>query len=504
MFLSSYRRPPSSYTRTQANRQTPTTTVSGTSLSKPRGTKQPDPKPAQRQPLPTFNPLPTPNVIEASRSPVIKVSTEEDIIIHVRDEAKKIDRDFKCPKSILIAKMKYFESHLLSCQSVEDLEISVHCDVDIFEWLMLYMIQRDRPDLEITKVISILISSEFLQMQSLVNECLEFMVKNLEEVVKLPIDMSCLNPNLLKQLARMTTPEALDDVKDRKDKLVSKLFMKKLEELLEDDANTLNRCVYCNKLYTNEQHEWMMCEKARIFIDFHGNVIAEHVADRNWEINKFFLFLKEQSLTWREIYWKIWARLIPFNCAVCGLKFVGAELGHCSYHPEEPKFSHGSNIGFYQCCQQRAIRFDTSIKKKGCCGRNHVPRDKLHSKEYELLTKNFSIIEEPFETKNDRIVSINKMIQLFVSKEDDVFESEDEELDEDSRTEENPDFLREEEEKKRKKIKGKNSDLNPRKQRIWKLDHLRFSDFNNMKDLCSNLGKMRRKKENIKPISKKK
>lgn len=30
-----------------------------------------------------------------------------------------------------------------------------------------------------------------------------------------------------------------------------------------------------------------MCPKAKIFIDFHGSVIAEHVADRNFDINKF-------------------------------------------------------------------------------------------------------------------------------------------------------------------------------------------------------------------------
>ena len=29
--------------------------------------------------------------------------------------------------------MKYFESHLQNCQTAEDLEISVHCDVEIFE-----------------------------------------------------------------------------------------------------------------------------------------------------------------------------------------------------------------------------------------------------------------------------------------------------------------------------------------------------------------------------------
>ncbi|CAG9324974.1 unnamed protein product [Blepharisma stoltei] len=510
MFLSSYRRPPSAYNRTPPIRQIPSSVVSGTSLSRSRGVKQPDPKPnttaPQRQPAPVYNRPIQSNPPEPSRTPVLKqpiISSDEDIIIHVCDEAKKIEKDFKCPKSVLITKMKYFESHLQNCQSVDDLEISVHCDVDIFEWLMQYMNNREKPELEMNKVISILISSEFLQMQTLVSECLEFVSRNLEEVVKLPIDMSCLNQGLLKQLARLANPEQLDDIKDRKDKLVSKLFMKKIEEIMEDENNNFNRCVYCNKLFTNEQHDWMICEKARIFIDFHGNVIAEHVADRNWEFNKFMLYLKDQGLSWREIYWKIWARLVSFNCMVCGLKFIGAELGHCSFHPDVPRFSNNSNIGFYQCCQQKAIRFDTSIKKKGCCGRNHVPRqDQIHSKEYEILMKNFSLLEEPFEIKSDR-PSLYKLIQQFVSKADNQDCESEDDLDEDERieTEETAEEVKEEE--RRYKKKGKSSDMSPKKQRVWRLDQLRLNDFMHMKELTANLSKLRRKNNQKSPVKKK-
>ena len=94
--------------------------------------------------------------------------------------------------------------------------------------------------------------------------------------------MSCLNQILLRQLSKLITPEQLEEVKDKKDKLVSKVYMKKLEDLLEDENNALSICVYCNKLYKSAQGSgWY--EKAQIFIDFHGNVIAEHVPDRNLE-----------------------------------------------------------------------------------------------------------------------------------------------------------------------------------------------------------------------------
>ena len=36
----------------------------------------------------------------------------------------------------------------------------------------------------------------------------------------------------------------------------------------------------------------MQCEKAKIFIDFHGNVIARHVSDETWNINEFVMFAR--------------------------------------------------------------------------------------------------------------------------------------------------------------------------------------------------------------------
>lgn len=67
--------------------------------------------------------------------------------------------------------MKYFEKYLTEATSVEDIDISVHCDIKIFEWLMKYLKLKESnqfssdeiiPKLDIKNVISILISSDFL------------------------------------------------------------------------------------------------------------------------------------------------------------------------------------------------------------------------------------------------------------------------------------------------------------------------------------------------------
>ena len=63
--------------------------------------------------------------------------------------------------------MKYFENYLSDQKSIDEIDISVHCDINIFEWLMNYVHSRN-PVLDVKLAVSILISSDFLQMKDLV------------------------------------------------------------------------------------------------------------------------------------------------------------------------------------------------------------------------------------------------------------------------------------------------------------------------------------------------
>ena len=90
---------------------------------------------------------------------------------------------------------------------------------------------EDIPILDLKNVISILISSYFLQMQELVNECISYIVSNMHDVVRLPIYMSCLNQELIKQISLKMPINKLDNLVDKRDKLTSKIFEKKLENL---------------------------------------------------------------------------------------------------------------------------------------------------------------------------------------------------------------------------------------------------------------------------------
>ena len=102
------------------------------------------------------------------------ISGEDDsIVIHVCDENRGINKDFTCRKDVLLSEMAYFRSYLNGSESCEDIDISVHCDIQIFQWLIKYLNEpASPPSLDTGSVISILISSQFLKMERLV--CLPF------------------------------------------------------------------------------------------------------------------------------------------------------------------------------------------------------------------------------------------------------------------------------------------------------------------------------------------
>jgi hypothetical protein len=107
--------------------------------------------------------------------------------------------------------MKYFEKYLSDTKSINDIDISVHCDIGIFDWLMKF-IHKKEPVIEVKNAVSILISSDFLQMKELVEKALIFVARNLNDIISLPIDMNCMNSLLVKRLAGKITLYELNDL----------------------------------------------------------------------------------------------------------------------------------------------------------------------------------------------------------------------------------------------------------------------------------------------------
>ncbi|XP_065487879.1 SANT and BTB domain regulator of class switch recombination [Caloenas nicobarica] len=315
------------------------------------------------------------------------------MVIHVCDEAKNLKEDFVCPRDLLISEMKYFAEYLsVDAQRWEEVDISVHCDVHIFDWLIRYVKRNakdseEMPTLEPSNVISILISSEFLKMDSLVEKCIHYCHKNMNAIVATPCNMNCINANLVTHIADLFTHNEVEELKDKRDKFKSKLFCKKIERLFDPEhlnpdsrgnAATLYRCCLCKKLLTKETERRIPCVPGKINIDQHGNIVYVHIRDKTWEVHEYLIGLHEELKSWRDVYWRLWGTVNWLTCSRCNQSFLCTEFSHCQYHlqpvlyPGVASALGSTATGVYPCCNQKVLRFDPTTLPKGCKVRDHM------------------------------------------------------------------------------------------------------------------------------------
>ncbi|XP_075391325.1 SANT and BTB domain regulator of class switch recombination isoform X1 [Tenrec ecaudatus] len=317
------------------------------------------------------------------------------MVIHVCDEAKNLKEDFICPRDLLVSEMKYFAEYLsMDAQRWEEVDISVHCDVHIFNWLINYVKRNTKENkdcemstLEPGNVVSILISSEFLKMDSLVEQCIQYCHQNMDAIVATPCNMNCINANLLTRIADLFTHNEVEDLKDKKDKFRSKLFCKKIERLFDPEysnpdsrgnAATLYRCYLCKKLLTKETERRIPCIPGKINVDQHGNIVYIHLRDKTWDVHEYLNSFFEELKSWRDVYWRLWGTVNWLTCSRCCQAFLCTEISHCQYHSEAvvypPATSSQSAMGtgLYPCCNQKVLRFDPSQLTKGCKVRDHL------------------------------------------------------------------------------------------------------------------------------------
>ena len=89
--------------------------------------------------------------------------SEQDIIINLSDDNKNITKQFKCKKSLLLSEMKYFEKHSSEFSTTEEVVVQVHCDAEIFTWLINYM---ETKHIDLSNILS-----RYKQCSDATNEC---------------------------------------------------------------------------------------------------------------------------------------------------------------------------------------------------------------------------------------------------------------------------------------------------------------------------------------------
>jgi hypothetical protein len=71
-------------------------------------------------------------------------TTDSLVAVHVIDKNRDVRKDFLCRKGDILKHMAYFRSHLTQPRdSDSELDITVHCDARVFEWLVNYISQSE-------------------------------------------------------------------------------------------------------------------------------------------------------------------------------------------------------------------------------------------------------------------------------------------------------------------------------------------------------------------------
>ncbi|MEQ2266250.1 hypothetical protein XENORESO_005110 [Xenotaenia resolanae] len=251
-----------------------------------------------------------------------RVSVEEDekpqrprdlnMVIHVCDETKNLKQDFTCPRDLLVKEMRYFAEYLsVDQQRWEEVDISVHCDVQIFDWLMNYVRRNSAGEGNKDKP----------RLGKSVEECIQYCHKHMSAIVATPCNMNCINSNLATRIAELFNHNEADDIRDKKDKFKRQKSWDVHE--------------YITALY-EELKSWVL------------------VYWRIWGTINFLTCSRcQQVFVCAEL---THCKYHPDSVLYPGM---GAEKGW-----------HGA--GIYPCCNQRVLRFDPTGIPKGCKMRDHI------------------------------------------------------------------------------------------------------------------------------------
>ena len=140
-------------------------------------------------------------------------------------------------------------------------------------------------------------------MDRLQEEALDYLHQHIEEIVKVPVDMSCINEHLMNKLSTKFSINQIARFNDPKDRLKSHLLRYKIKEIfLENESQNLRRCLNCQKIYI--QGEMLeVCGAGALKLDFYGNMFSAHVP-ADFDVNDLIAEVYVNSNSWTHTFWK--------------------------------------------------------------------------------------------------------------------------------------------------------------------------------------------------------
>lgn len=117
-------------------------------------------------------------------------------------------------------------------------------------------------------------------------------------------------------------PQLLAHTKDKKDKILNKLYKRRVEmdfsrkssrSGVKSLASTLTCCVTCGRIYLDAFGNQLVCIEAETAMDFRGRLVRRHSPSNDWSLTSYLKLLHAGGMNWESIYWYVWAACAVFS-----------------------------------------------------------------------------------------------------------------------------------------------------------------------------------------------
>ena len=351
------------------------------------------------------------------------------VLIHVYDERRMLQKNFACAKSTLVSNMKYFEPYLTSESIInkEKIDISVNCDCFIFEWVMKYIQNTKKPpSFQNESVIHILIASEFLKIESLINLCITYISVNLKDVLSTRADLTSISNLAISKLAKTIQPEKLLGIHQLSNatQFISRIYKEKItsefhspsreKKDCEDYEKKLNStsvecCKYCGKVLVNNERNKNYCHLSfqHQAVNYRGEFQSKNFCEplQEWSLEKFVILLhRHKSMSYFEIYWHLWISLKNLCYDMDKESNEGIEHIFGCRFPHSDKFinADATQWGVFSCCGELELKFYPWKNKEWGCMR--------YTSYLDCVEKN-STAQWKYNTRNETNINILKTLK---------------------------------------------------------------------------------------------
>ncbi|CAG5086539.1 Oidioi.mRNA.OKI2018_I69.PAR.g11250.t1.cds [Oikopleura dioica] len=318
-------------------------------------------------------------------------STDKPIVtIHVSDDNREKVTDFSCGVDLLVQEMPYFDELIPRNEDeLNELDISVQCDTDIFSILMQWVKRRelDKP-FDITKpnIVSVLISANYLGMTSLIDIAAQKAAGFYNSINLNPLSKSREkgSKDLLKKVQLYVSAHEAQNLPDGSAK--EDVFRRHVAKLIAETK--FIKCKSCAKILPWKHRYALPCIPNKAQIDRNGDVRWNHMIEFGWDFVESELpSLQSKFETKQRLYWGIWGLANVFCCSVCNIQFQAADIQNCMYHPKE------DIGGTYLCCKRKKQHFRSLMAHNGCTHRAHKIEDEKIQEYMEFIgvERNFKV-----------------------------------------------------------------------------------------------------------------